>query len=368
MMRQIESIPNLISFMDKELRQAAEELVDRIPAKKYQKILLTGCGDSLCAAMAAKFAFMEYAKKEAQVVPVIDLARVYPKEQLAGNGDCLVVAVSNSGRVARMVELAKRVRKTGGCVIAVTGNENSQLYRQADGGVSYTIPSGFGGPGIRSYCGCLTALFYLALSMGTRTSVLTDQEAERIRSELLRLSEEAKGYMTVWERQAKEYALQMKDSTSFEFIGSGIQYASAWFCYAKSLEATGKPSSALNTEDWFHMNYFIRDVYHTATVLFINEGEGSLSRAQELVWTAEDMGRPLLCITDSERIEAKHKILTPKTGTGLLHGLIQYLPVSMLLSETGDLLKEVYFRGGKDNWSACQGCATLINSREQVLD
>ena len=116
------------------------------------------------------------------------------------------------------------------------------------------------------------------------------------------------------------------------------------------------------------MNYFIRDVYHTATLLIVNRTEGSMSRAAELIETAQDMGRPLLCITDSKSLIAKEKIITPETGYEVLNALIQYLPVSMVFSYVGDLLGETYFRDGKDNWTACVDCATIVKSRETVLE
>ncbi len=368
MIRQIESVPELMSFMEPELKAAVEHFLKTIDIARFRKILLTGCGDSLCAAMAAKFVFMEYTDLEVETVSAIDLARVYSKRQLTGNGDCLVLIVSNSGKVTRLIELAKRVRRMGGWVAAVTGNENSGLYQNADGVIKMNIPPFDYAPGIRSYCGCLMALYLLAVAIGRQTGVLTETENQKISSMFSNLPQQIAAYMETWEMQAKGYAEKLKDSTSYEFIASGSQYASAFFGYAKALETTGKPASALNTEDWFHMNFFVRDVYHTATLLFVNRNEPSRSRALELIRTAEKMGRPLICITDDEQLEAREKICTPALESDLLHTLIQYLPVSMILSEAGDLLGEVYFRDGKDNWSACVNCATLINTEEYIVD
>lgn len=368
MIRQIESVPELMSFMEPELKAAVEHFLKTIDIARFRKILLTGCGDSLCAAMAAKFVFMEYTELEVETVSAIDLARVYSKRQLTGNGDFLVLIVSNSGKVTRLIELAKRVKKMGGWVAAVTGNENSGLYQNADGVIKMNIPSFDYAPGIRSYCGCLMALCLLAVAIGRQTGVLTETENQKISSMFSNLPQQIAAYMETWEMQAKGYAEKLKDSTSYEFIASGSQYASAFFGYAKALETTGKPASALNTEDWFHMNFFVRDVYHTATFLFVNRNEPSRSRALELIRTAEKMGRPLICITDDEQLEAREKICTPALESDLLHTLIQYLPVSMILSDAGNLLGEVYFRGGKDNWSACVNCATLINTEEYIVD
>lgn len=367
MIRQIESVPALMKMMEPELRSTVKKFLHVTDIGKYRKIILTGCGDSLCSAMAARFAFMKYTDLETEVVTVMDLARVYEKKALTGNEDVMVVAVSNSGKVARIIELAKRIRMLGGFLVAVTGNETSGLYREAGAVIKMRIPAFDYAPGIRSYCGCLMALFNLAIGIGEKTGTLSALHVNEICAEMKRIAEILPDYMENWEEKSFSYAKQLTDATSFEFIGAGVQYASAWFGYAKALETTGLPSSALNTEDWFHMNFFVRDVYRTASFLFVNEKEGGFSRAKELLQIAENMGRPLLCITDSNTLCAAEKIMTPNTEREELNSLIQYLPISMIMSYVGDLLGEAYFRDGKDNWAACVNCATLTNSEEVIL-
>lgn len=368
MIRQIESIPDLMKDMEPELKCAVNVFLDSIDIRAYKKMILTGCGDSLCSVMAAKFAFMKYTDLVIEVVPVMELSRVYDKKELTGSQDTIVVAVSNSGKVARIIELAKRVKKLDGFMVGITGNEHSGLYKEANAAIKMNIPPFDYAPGIRSYCGCLCVLLYLAVGMGERTGKLSDIDAAELYKEMCGIPELIQNYMKKWEQECSESAKVLTNSSSLEFIGTGVSYASAWFGYAKSLETTGKPSSAVNTEDWFHMNFFVRDVYHTATILLVNEKEGGLSRSEELIRTAVDMGRPLFCITDSEALKANRKILIPGLKNEELDCLIQYIPVSMMMSYLGDLLGESYFRDGKDNWSACTNCATLINSEEIILD
>lgn len=368
MIKQIESVPGLMKLMEPELKNAVKEFLTVVDSKRFHKIILSGCGDSFCSVMAAKFAFMKYTDLETEVATIMDLSRVYEKKDLIGRGDTLVLVVSNSGNVKRIIELAKRIRNMNGFIAAVTGNENSELYKTVNAAVKIRIPSFVYAPGIRSYCGCLNALIHLAVEIGIVRNTISREKAECIYQEIEEIAEVVPTYMGRWEKQCAGYADWLSDSTSFEFIGSGVHYASAWFGCAKSLETTGKPSSAVNTEDWFHMNFFVRDVSHTGTILCISKQEGGLSRAQELIRIAEDMGRPFICITDFENTGAKREILTPRTKSEELSCLIQYLPISILMADIGEKLGEVYFRDGKDNWSACENCGTLINSEEVILD
>lgn len=368
MLRQIESIPELMKAMEMDLRKSVEGFLEEVDPGKFKRIILTGCGDSLCSCMAVKYAFMKYTGLLVDVVTVMDLARVYKRKDLIGDNDTLIVVVSNSGNVARVIELAKRIRKIGGFAMAVTGSTESELYAAANTAVQLHVPPFEYAPGIRSYCGCVDALIHLAVGIGEKEGLLSRLEAEKVYTEIAEAAEKISLYIDTWEEDCKIYARQLKNSSSYEFIGSGVHYASAWFGHAKSLETTGIPSSALNTEDWFHMNFFVRDVYHTAAIVCTSEKDGGLSRMKELIDTAEKMGRPLICITDTEKIQAAKRIIIPKTETEELYCLIEYIPLSILMSYIGDLLGEVYFRDGKNNWSACVNCATLINSEEIILD
>ncbi|KEZ90288.1 SIS domain-containing protein [Lacrimispora celerecrescens] len=368
MMQQIESIPALMKEIDEGLKKTAYRFTNRLGGRTYTKIILTGCGDSYCAALAAKFAFLQFTGMDAEAATVIELARVYERRHLVGNGHHMVVIVSNSGTVSRVIELAKRIRSMGGFVVAVTGNETSGLSQYADAVIKLEIPPFVYAPGVRSYCGCLCALYQMAISLGEYDGTLGSEKAGKIRAEITKLPDRMTSYLADWEIQADTYARKIKNASGYELVGSGSQYASACFGSAKSLETTGKPSIAQNTEDWFHMNFFIRDVYHMAVILIVNEAEGSVSRAEELIGVAEEMGRPLLCITDSEVLKAKEKLLTPGTQYEVLHALVQYLPAAMVFSNIGDMMGEVYFRAGKDHWAACAGGATIVNSKEIVLE
>lgn len=365
MMKQLYSVPDLMNLMADDLHAEAKRAVSQIDAAGLKKIILTGCGDSLCSVMAAKYALMEYTDLEVEVVPVIDLSRFYEGKRLTG--DVMTVIVSNSGKVARCEELASRIEALGGTVMAVSGNASSPLAVHAAQILKMSIPKFEYAPGIRSYCGCLSALYVLALELGRVRKNLEEEKSRQVYEEMKRLPELLREYLPRWEEQAWTIADSWKECSSFEFIGSGISYANAWFNYAKSLETTGKPTGAYNTEDWFHMNYFIRDVTHTATALFVNRDGQDRSRADELLSTASEMGRPIIVISDTDGWGDVPTMVTPGVRESLLDGLFQYIPLSMVLSCVGDLMGEVYFRDGKGRFTACVDCATIIQSRQVIL-
>lgn len=365
MIKQIYSIPDLMRTIRDDLKDQALILGEKICANKIKKVILTGCGDSYCASIAAKFAFLEFTGIEVEVAPVIDLSRFYSNERLIGNNDILIVIVSNSGMVARCIELAERVRKLGGHVLAVTGKEQSGLYQKATMVLKLKIPPFEYAPGIRSYCGCLYGLFQLAFQIGIRSGRRARIQKAQIQLDLV--ADMIETHLDDWNEKAKAIALKIKSCTSYEFIGSGIHYASAWFAYAKALETTGLGAGAYNTEDWFHMNYFTKEVSRTATFLLARAEETDKSRAGELLKTAIEMGRPVFCITD-DKTQNINELIVPKVKESLLGVFVDYLPLAMIMAYSGEILGEAYFRDGKDHWTACVNCATIINSEMVIIE
>lgn len=361
MMQQIYSIPELMRQMQEPLHREAGRAAKSLcrQPRRFDKVYITGCGDSYCAAMAAQYAFMEYTGMDAEAVPVIDLSRYYKRERLVNNA--LVIIVSNSGTVARCIELAMRVRDAGGTVLAVTGNEQGGLYLNASEAVRLSIPKFVYAPGIRSYCGCLAALYMFAVEMGLARGEITGARAEQAIYGLQKLPEAIEACLPLWEQKANTLAKKWQDMTGFELIGSGPAKAAAVFGCAKALETTGRPAFAQNTEDWFHMNFFVKDITQTGTILLSGDSAGDAGRAKELHRVALDMGRPLIWVGDAFSEEGDCMRL-PKTDEYTLDPFVQYLPVSMLFSHLGDRLGEAYFRDGKGRFHACVDCATLIQS------
>src|SRR5690606_35887185 len=94
-----------------------------------------------------------------EVVSAIDLARNYPEGQLGfAPQNPLVIAVSNSGEIARVGEAIQRVVKHGGFALGVTGKSESLLGRSASRVLSLNIPEFEAAPGVRSYLVSILAL------------------------------------------------------------------------------------------------------------------------------------------------------------------------------------------------------------------
>ena len=104
MMRQIESVPALMTELLPALRQKAAALAADAQLRDARKLVLVGCGDSYCAALAARPAFAELTGLDAEWPYAIDIARSYSRRALTRHPGTVYVFISNSGAVSRMVE------------------------------------------------------------------------------------------------------------------------------------------------------------------------------------------------------------------------------------------------------------------------
>ena len=98
MSRQVESLPELMEQQYDDLEPKTRKVLSFQEIYNIQRIVLTGCGDSLAAAMATKHAFEMLTGIPTEVVTAIELGRFYCERHLGI--DCrnpLVIAVSNSG-------------------------------------------------------------------------------------------------------------------------------------------------------------------------------------------------------------------------------------------------------------------------------
>ena len=82
MSRQVESLPELMEQQYDDLEPKTRKVLSFQEIYNIQRIILTGCGDSLAAAMATKHAFEMLTGIPTEVVTAIELGRFYCENRL----------------------------------------------------------------------------------------------------------------------------------------------------------------------------------------------------------------------------------------------------------------------------------------------
>lgn len=370
--RQVRSLPELLRQQYADLEPKTRSALTTPEIFSIQRIVLTGCGDSHAAAMATRYTFEKLTGLPTEVVPAIELARYYDERQLGfAPNNPLVIAISNSGGIARVGEAVQRVVQHGGFALGVTGNKDSLLGRSASRIVHLEIPPFESAPGARSYLVSVLLLLLLAIRFGEVRGRYTMDQAMAYRDDILVQAAKQEALLPAMDDAMLALAKEWKDREAFDFVGAGQDYATAWFGHAKVYEAMGKYAMCVNTEEWLHLNFFMRRFDQIGTVVVCASDSPARSRAQEMLrHAAADIKRPTLLITDHAggwELSGARCVCTPRSQFSFLDPLAQFAPICLLAGYIGKMIGETDGRGCEGNWRFARGGAGVKNSEIIVL-
>ena len=131
MLRQVLSVPELLEQVYPDVEPQVRYVLTTPQILSVKKVVLTSCGDGYAACLAAKRAFERSLQIPIEVVEPLALSRYYQMKWV-GESPCdpLVIAVSNSGQVTRVVEAVKRMRAHNALTVAITSNPESPWARR----------------------------------------------------------------------------------------------------------------------------------------------------------------------------------------------------------------------------------------------
>ena len=291
-------------------QQVSEKLaLEKVPSRVY----LTGCGDSWYCGMATRLAFEAWAGVPTEALQALEFSRYYcqyaPK-------DSLVVAISNSGRVARTVETVVQAKKTGMMTIAGTSALDSRIAQEADLAIDLGYAERRFAPGTSSYMASMLLQYCIALHIaevgGRMTSTQVTAKLDEIVAEADGMQQTIDNNLTTLEELGKQATLTDK----LIFIGGGPNYGTAFFSMAKIFEAARVHAAGQELEEWAHEQYFVTGP-DTYTFVIAPPG-ASVDRAREQLWAVNEMGSTSVAICDANDTETVNlaKVTIPVYGGG----------------------------------------------------
>lgn len=322
-----------------------------------RKIILTGCGDSYAAAVAMAPVLEKYCDCfGVKVMRAIEFTRFLPKENI-GIGEPnspLVIAISASGGSARICEVLEKANQVGAFSILMTNNKESRAAQYAKRVYVVGTPEfPDRSPGLRSYFGSLVGLIAFASRLGHVRGTLPPTGPGAFQNAIREYVGQFGEVLGQIDDQMFQLACRWKDIEKFDFIGDGVEYGSAYFGAAKMIECNGGTAATDDSEDWCHINYFLKHPEKIGTVVMADETAPSYGRIRETVASAVSIGRPVLVVTNGKREdfpqEAEVCVIpgTPE-GYGWLMPLMDYVPVSLLAGYLSELQHEPFFRRSLD--------------------
>ena len=369
MLRQVLSVPDLLDEVYPEIEPQVRYVLTTPEIYSIKKVVLTSCGDGYAACLAARRAFESFLQIPVEVEDPLTLSRYYQMTWV-GESPCdpLVIAVSNSGQAARVIEAVERMRAHRALTIAITSNADSLLAKAAEKVIVPMIPEFEKSPGVRTYAVLQMIVYLLAIRMGEVRLKYTMDQANAYRQELKRLPAEFLNKKEDVCKLALETARAFQEAASAEMIGCGADYGTAWYAHAKMYEAVGLPSVHLDSENWFHVNYFVKDVKRTLTMVFAAKGNEAQSRTRELTERLNQMGRDFVLVTNDESLQAEYRFLTPDSENCLFQPIAAHMVPALIAGYLAAMREEAYSRGFEGIWKEEKGMYSTTVSEKVLLD
>lgn len=296
----IYTVPDLIRSHAEVMGERVRETLPEELLRGIQKVLITGCGYSYAASCQAKYIFETLAGVPAEAVFSVDASRhqnlqVMPEKTL-------VIGVSSSGVVARVAEALERFSLAGAVTAAFTKDPQSQCAKKARYVVDISCPDLLTELPLRGYV--MTVLGFYAAAWQIALAKGRDCRAERKRfyDRLVLTADRLTDRMEQIEAQTDRFACETAGSKAHEFVGSGIEYTSAWLGKQQIIGQSGKCGVDCSLEDWLHSDFFWNEPEKIGTVLFLPSNSAALTRALEVQDYMLYLKRPVCVVTDSEKL------------------------------------------------------------------
>lgn len=366
--RQILATSAALSGAYTELESTARSILSTPEIFKVRRIVLCGSGDSFFAARAAEWAMARLTEIEVLSLPALEASRY--RSSLGRDADLrttLVIAISNSGEAARTIEAAQRFGRRGALVLALTAATASRLANTAPRVFKLPVPELPSGPGYGPYLFSMVALQLLAFRLAEVRGVMTMDEAQGWRRELLSRLEELPRVHAAVDPVCAQLAARYRDLPVFEFLGSGPCAAVAQYGMAKLLEAVGTAALAQDLEEWVHLHFFSKAPRDTATVVLCPLGSAAESRVKEVLTYLERLERPTIVVADEDvaelAVQAGFDAVPVSTRIGEMLCPVHFsAPLALLASHLADLGGADYGRGCRGPWENAAGGGAVRNS------
>ena len=273
----------------RDMYEAAAGLATPVPSRIY----LVGAGDSHYAGIATRFAFERWTGIPTEALESLEFSRYAVEAAPAG---ALVVAVSNSGRVARTVEAVRFAGQRGVRSIGCTYFTDSALARAASGTLAWTYEDVGFGPGTLSYLASLVALYALAIRLGVATGRIGEAERDELLDSVTACADAVAWTITASRPVAETVAAGINPGSVVTVIGGGPSYGTAVFGMAKFIESARHNAMGQELEEWAHEQYFVTGPgSHTFVVA---PAGASVDRAREQLQAVRDVGGTAIAICD----------------------------------------------------------------------
>ena len=292
---------------------------------KIDRIYIVACGTAYNAGIIGK----NVIEKLARISVETDIASEFRYKDHIITKDTLVIVLSQSGETADTLAVLRDSKAKGARTIAVTNVVGSSIAREAHN-VLYT----WAGPEIavastKAYVTQLIILYSIALHLADLRETISNEEIEKIKTEMLLLLDKVQRILDNKE-EIQKFASKHYNEKDMYFLGRGMDYGVAMEAALKLKEISYIHSEAYAGGELKHGTIALIEKGIVVVALFTQEKlvDKMVSNIQEVLTRgAEVLG--VMCEKDSYNKELiESKIIIPDT-LDILTPVLSVVPLQL---------------------------------------
>lgn len=262
-----------------------------------------------------------------------------------------------------------RMNELGALTLGITSGRSTPLGQVCQKVIDSSIPKFESAPGVRGFLASFQALLLLAIRIGEVKGRYTMDQAKAYRMDVKHSAEKLAAALPAMDEKVYSIAQKWKNFPGFDFVGAGTDYASAWYSHAKMIEAAGRYSMHINTEEFLHLDFFLENCEHTGTVAFIDDANASMGRMKETLHYMQVMERPLMVVTDADGLDVPEDALVkiPQTEYEITSPIMSFIPGALLAGYISAFSGEPYSRGFRTHWQFAKDASAIHKSQIEIV-
>ena len=298
-----------------------------LPLREVRRVVVVACGTAYHAGLLGK----AYIERLAGLPAEVSVASEYRYSEPVGDGDTLVVAISQSGETIDTLAAIQAARRFGGRVLAITNTRGSLITREADAVLLTSAGPEIGVAATKTFLAQIAALQALALALAAARKTLPEGELLRMGRGLRRLPERVEEAIGLAAPAARQAAALFESARCALFLGRGPAYPVALEGALKLKEISYVPAEGYPAGEMKHGPIALVDE-RCPVVAVLGEGllrEKTLSNVEETV----ARGAPVIAVAgpgdgDARRLSGL-LLPVPEEG-GLLGPYLWTVPLQLL--------------------------------------
>jgi len=213
MMKEILEEPQAIRRATMQDRKLLLEMA--IGILRSKQVVITACGTSRFAALVGRYLFSRLASKFCDVIMASEFQ--YFSDSVDRN--TLVIAVSQSGETADVIQGVKRAKENGATVYSLVNTVGSSLARMSDSVLYLNCGPEIGVAATKTFVSQLALFYLLAFTMANKL----DEGLQ----DLLAICPKIEENVTKNNKKLQVLAQKTRDKNDFYYIARGINFAIA---------------------------------------------------------------------------------------------------------------------------------------------